>query len=238
MELWISYCDYTAELFSDNKEYVRSIFERAAEMIGTDFNCFEFWNGYIGWEEKLGNGISAVNSLYTRLGPIPHFKYEHIVAKYNSFLEKMPDHDLINLYQEVTGEAMLAAPQEMRSRIKEKFNASSESTKQRLCSKKIFEDNLFNFEFDGKPVDETQKEWWFKYFEFEAKFSSKDDVFFLLERALAYLVCFPFAISELSLDLGSYSAALETFGGNTSTSWKRTTTQLTSSNPTTKPCAR
>ena len=48
----------------------RSIFERAAAYVGTDWHAHALWDKYIGFEAGLSNH-AAVAALYTRLLALP-----------------------------------------------------------------------------------------------------------------------------------------------------------------------
>lgn len=75
VELWSFYASHAAAHWSVPAE-VRKLFERAAELIGCDYNASVFWDRYIAYESaqavsEPGGDMSRVAAIYRRVFKLP-----------------------------------------------------------------------------------------------------------------------------------------------------------------------
>lgn len=93
------------ESATENIEDIRGLFERAAAIVGPNFNSDPFWNLYIDFEAKNSQGENDTNllRLYLRLISLPLYQYAQY---YNQFAEVSKNYSL----SDIITDANLLAP--------------------------------------------------------------------------------------------------------------------------------
>lgn len=81
IDLWIHYLTHVKQKFQDDRNYIRSQFERALNACGLEFRSDKLWEGFIKWENEEKNFINIV-AIYDRLLATPTQGYKNHLERY------------------------------------------------------------------------------------------------------------------------------------------------------------
>jgi pre-mRNA-processing factor 39 len=85
-QLWTHYCSETAKL--GDAARTRALFQRAADIVGTDYQAKPFWDNYLEFETSEASktqNFGVLNQLYLRILRIPNADLAHFYSQFQSF---------------------------------------------------------------------------------------------------------------------------------------------------------
>lgn len=80
IDLWIHYLTHIKQKHQNDRDFIRSQFERAVEACGLEFRSDKLWEGYIRWENEEKDLIRVVG-IYDRLLATPTQGYKNHMEK-------------------------------------------------------------------------------------------------------------------------------------------------------------
>jgi pre-mRNA-processing factor 39 len=75
IDLWIHYLTHVRQKFNEDRDYIRSQFERALEACGLEFRSDKLWECFIKWENEQKNLLNVMK-IYDRLLATPTQGYK------------------------------------------------------------------------------------------------------------------------------------------------------------------
>ena len=95
VDFWFLYCDFMSSHSAEFTELdIRSVFEKALESVGNDFNSDAIWSLYISWEQTRGNTKQA-SLLFARVLSTPVRNLEEFWKSFIKHAEEHPMEDCV-----------------------------------------------------------------------------------------------------------------------------------------------
>eukprot|EP01125_Pyxidicula_operculata_P020564 TRINITY_DN7620_c0_g1_i3.p1 TRINITY_DN7620_c0_g1~~TRINITY_DN7620_c0_g1_i3.p1 ORF type:complete len:640 (-),score=131.51 TRINITY_DN7620_c0_g1_i3:226-2115(-) len=185
VDLWTQYCSHFAEK-SDNLDAIRSLFERAAKIVGNDFIAHPLWDRYIEFETSQEE-LKRVGQLYTRIMLIPleqittyWERYKKLIASTKNIEDLVSDEELRKMT-----ELDLQTIEKQKSwliseREKDYLKTTEEVNMRRIYERELLKVNYFHV----RPLDESQLINWLNYLEFEEIQGNHERIVKLYERCI------------------------------------------------------
>mmetsp|Transcript_23885 Transcript_23885/g.33406 ORF Transcript_23885/g.33406 Transcript_23885/m.33406 type:complete len:634 (+) Transcript_23885:163-2064(+) len=166
-EMWTYFC--SIDMDSENDDLIaetRRRFERAAKVIGTDFQSHQFWNKYVEFETKHDENQRAAG-LYLRILRTPLAMLDEYYKKYEEFASKRPVKDLLS---ESAGRnfnpSSVEESEKYRNEIMMEHKEMYLKTKLEKETLNYFENRIARAYFHVKDLNESDISNWHSYLDF------------------------------------------------------------------------
>mmetsp|Transcript_23036 Transcript_23036/g.37004 ORF Transcript_23036/g.37004 Transcript_23036/m.37004 type:complete len:815 (+) Transcript_23036:53-2497(+) len=166
-EMWTYYC--SIDMDSENDDLIaetRRRFERAAKVIGSDFQSHQFWNKYIEFETSHDENQRAAG-IYLRILRTPLAMLDEYYKKYEEFASKRPVKDLLS---ELAGRDFNPSSVEESEKYRNEIMAEHKEvylkTKLEKETLDYFENRIARAYFHVKDLNESDISNWHSYLDF------------------------------------------------------------------------
>lgn len=210
IDLWIHYLTHVKQNHQEDRDYIRSQFERALSACGLEFRSDKLWEGYIRWENEEKNLLNIV-AIYDRLLATPTQAYKSQWENFRELVNNSPVQKLIPV------EEFKKLREEVRKDSNEKIDLDeippgedeaddhvsneeeADAIRKMIISKRkklnkanveminkrwTFEENIKRPYFHVKQLEKIQLKNWKEYLDFEIEQGDKKRILVLFERCL------------------------------------------------------
>jgi pre-mRNA-processing factor 39 len=182
VDLWTYYCTHLVERSAD-PTHVRSVFERAADKVGTDYLAQSLWDKYLDFELSQKEFVN-VTHLYTRVLAVPLEALSKYFERWKIYASAYPVNDILPAEEK---EQLAAEESDEAKRAKAIASREGvyQTTQQELAKIQPFENVLREKPyFHVKPVSEELLDTWHKYLTFQESEGDAARTVKLYERCL------------------------------------------------------
>ncbi|KAG5671606.1 hypothetical protein PVAND_001799 [Polypedilum vanderplanki] len=209
VDLWIHYLTYVKQKHQDNRDYVRSQFERALNACGLEFRSDKLWEGYIKWENEEKNLLKIIE-IYDRLLATPtqgyksHWENFRELVNNNPVQKLIPIEDFKKFRDEVRKDSNEKGDDEIppgededddhvrseeeadaiRKMIISKRKKINKANVEMINKRWSYEEGIKRPYFHVKQLEKIQLKNWKEYLDFEIEQGDKKRILVLFERCL------------------------------------------------------